>query len=291
MQPPELQFEPLYDEVVTLFVGRASPLVRSARLGWDAIRDETLIGPLTEPPWAEILVELKQQGLAIKRQIDLHGPEGVKRLVAAGGGVGILFDTALRQELQDGQLCALSLQARLRSARPVWSVASTPACRPWPSSSAPSSRTDSATVKSPRREHMPETWSPEWSNAVFSLEERDRRWARVRELMARDGIDVIVCLPCSNNHDRGQADARYLTQLGENSDEATVVFPLEGEVFGLALARRRVALVQLVHRQSRVRAAAPAARRSSARMQAQPGFERGTIGIAGAHVVAARPRA
>lgn len=77
---------------------------------------------------------------------------------------------------------------------------------------------------------MPDQWTPEWSNAVFSLEERNRRWRKVRELMARDGIDVVVCLPCTNSHDRGAASARYLTQLGENSDEQIVVFPIEGEV-------------------------------------------------------------
>src|SRR5207253_5821889 len=77
---------------------------------------------------------------------------------------------------------------------------------------------------------MPDKWSPDWSNAVFSLEERDRRWQKVRQLMARDGIDVVVCLPCTNSHDRGQASARYLTQLGENSDEQIVVFPVEGEI-------------------------------------------------------------
>ena len=77
---------------------------------------------------------------------------------------------------------------------------------------------------------MAEQWTPEWSNAVFSLEERDRRWTKVRALMARDCLDVIVCLPWTSNHDRGQADSRYLTQLGENTDETTVVFPLEGEV-------------------------------------------------------------
>ena len=77
---------------------------------------------------------------------------------------------------------------------------------------------------------MPESWSPAWSNAVFTLEERDRRWAEVRDLMRRDGIDLVVCLPCTNSHDRGQADARYLTQLGENSDETTVAFPIEGRV-------------------------------------------------------------
>ncbi len=76
---------------------------------------------------------------------------------------------------------------------------------------------------------MADEWSPGWSNAVFSLDERDQRWARVRSLMARDGVDLIVCLPWTSNHDRGQADPRYLTQLGENSDETTVVFPLEGD--------------------------------------------------------------
>jgi len=73
-------------------------------------------------------------------------------------------------------------------------------------------------------------WSPAWSNAVFPVEEKDRRWAKVRKLMARDGIDLIVCMPCTNSHDRGQADSRYLTQLGENADETTVAFPVEGEV-------------------------------------------------------------
>ncbi len=75
-----------------------------------------------------------------------------------------------------------------------------------------------------------EKWDPAWSNAVFSLAERDRRWARVRALMKRDGIDLLVCMPCTNSHDRGAADARYLTQLGENSDESSVAFPIEGEV-------------------------------------------------------------
>jgi Xaa-Pro dipeptidase len=73
-------------------------------------------------------------------------------------------------------------------------------------------------------------WSPEWSNAVFSLAERDRRWAKVRRLMGRDSVGVIFCLPCTNSHDRGAADARYLTQLGENSDESIVAFPIEGPV-------------------------------------------------------------
>jgi Xaa-Pro aminopeptidase len=73
-------------------------------------------------------------------------------------------------------------------------------------------------------------WSPDWRNAVFPLAERDLRWSKVRGLMARDGIDAIICLPNTHNYDRAQADSRYLTQLGENGDETTVAFPIEGTV-------------------------------------------------------------
>src|SRR5580692_3820077 len=75
-----------------------------------------------------------------------------------------------------------------------------------------------------------EQWSPEWSNAVFSVEERDQRWARVRTLMARDGIDLIVCFPLTHQHGRSAGDARYLTQLGENTDQVTVAGPIEGSI-------------------------------------------------------------
>jgi Xaa-Pro aminopeptidase len=73
-------------------------------------------------------------------------------------------------------------------------------------------------------------WSPEWSNAVFSTAERDRRWANVRRLMREAGIDAIVAPSCTNGHGRGSADHRYLTQLGDNSEELTVAFPLDGAV-------------------------------------------------------------
>ena len=128
---------------------------------------------------------------------------------------------------------------------------------------------------------MSEFWSPDWSNAVFSVAERDRRWARVRELMRRDGIDLVVCLPCTNSHDRGQADARYLTQLGENSDEATVAFPIEGEVAAWhtrgGMWPSANWLEQGVY---------PAPRGTGGRtivdwVKQHPQFERATIGVAG----------
>jgi Xaa-Pro aminopeptidase len=114
---------------------------------------------------------------------------------------------------------------------------------------------------------------------VFSLAERERRWARVRALMARDGIDVLACLPCTNNHDRGQQDVRYLTQLGENSDEVTVLFPLEGGVTAW-LSRGGVWPASNWFTDIRSGSRGSGAKHVIARLQ-EAGFERGTIGIPG----------
>ena len=70
----------------------------------------------------------------------------------------------------------------------------------------------------------------DWQLPTFSMEERERRWGRVRELMRRDGIDCIVGLNSTGTHNRNQADVRYLTQLGNNCEEVGVCFPLDGKV-------------------------------------------------------------
>jgi len=74
----------------------------------------------------------------------------------------------------------------------------------------------------------------------FSLKERDRRWKRVRELMAKAGIDVIVT-PANTSHAMDwQADTRYLTHIGGGLNAlAACVFPLEGEVTAAAYSAMR----------------------------------------------------
>ncbi|HEX6510832.1 MAG TPA: M24 family metallopeptidase [Chloroflexota bacterium] len=64
----------------------------------------------------------------------------------------------------------------------------------------------------------------------FSLAERDRRWARVRQAMEREHLDVIVAPPHTGHHDHFSANARYLAGLGGFSLEVGAVFPLESEV-------------------------------------------------------------
>lgn len=50
----------------------------------------------------------------------------------------------------------------------------------------------------------------------FSLAERERRWARVRTLMARDNLDVIFVPQNTGFFNMFQANGCYLTGLGGN---------------------------------------------------------------------------
>ena len=78
---------------------------------------------------------------------------------------------------------------------------------------------------------MPQTSPAKHAYRRFSLAERDRRWAKVRELMRRDGLAAIVAPQNPGNSTDWQADARYLSHCGGGADASiAAVFPLEGEV-------------------------------------------------------------
>jgi Xaa-Pro dipeptidase len=65
---------------------------------------------------------------------------------------------------------------------------------------------------------------------TFSLEERHRRWALLRQEMSKAGFDALISLPHQGHWDQFGADTRYITQIGGFQTEVGAVFPLEGEV-------------------------------------------------------------
>src|SRR4051812_17835708 len=69
----------------------------------------------------------------------------------------------------------------------------------------------------------------------FSLAERDRRWAAVRQAMAAERLDVIV-VPNNTGHSTDfQANVRWLTHVGGRGDaHIAAVFPLEGAATAVA---------------------------------------------------------
>ncbi len=64
----------------------------------------------------------------------------------------------------------------------------------------------------------------------LSLAERDRRYKKVREGMARQGIDYLLLPANTGRWEQMMADSRYLTSIGGFATEVFTVFPLEGEV-------------------------------------------------------------
>jgi Xaa-Pro dipeptidase len=68
----------------------------------------------------------------------------------------------------------------------------------------------------------------------FSLAERDRRWNRVRELMAADNIDCIFVPPNTGHWDTFQASGRYLTTIGGNNAQVATIFPFDGDVTAIS---------------------------------------------------------
>lgn len=61
----------------------------------------------------------------------------------------------------------------------------------------------------------------------FTLEERDRRWTRLRALMRAAGCDCLVARSAAS--DPRQRVSRYLAQVGGGDFGTTVVFPHNGE--------------------------------------------------------------
>jgi Xaa-Pro aminopeptidase len=63
---------------------------------------------------------------------------------------------------------------------------------------------------------------------ILSIDERDRRWAAVREKMFLHALDGLVLFGTDFNSSMGMANVRYVTQIGVILG-AYVVFPLVGE--------------------------------------------------------------
>src|ERR687891_1439557 len=64
----------------------------------------------------------------------------------------------------------------------------------------------------------------------LSLQERDRRYQKVRDEMARRNIACLLLPANTGRWEQLQADSRYLTSIGGFATEVFTVFPLEGEV-------------------------------------------------------------
>ena len=82
---------------------------------------------------------------------------------------------------------------------------------------------------------------------TFSLDERKRRWDRVRQLMGEGQLDCLIGFPSQGRFEQFHANTRYLIQIGGFMTEAAVVFPLAGEVTAIVQTPRDVEWWSSIH--------------------------------------------
>lgn len=79
----------------------------------------------------------------------------------------------------------------------------------------------------------------EYPYPLFSLQERDRRWSALRELMNRSEMDVIVAPQNSGHSTDFQSNSRWISQCGGGGDaDIAVVFPLLDDVTVVATSAK-----------------------------------------------------
>jgi DNA-binding transcriptional LysR family regulator len=101
--------EPAYVDPVVFFTAPAHRLAGRADVSMDDLRQEHLVGKFTEDFWGHVYYDLRQHGNAFAKTIDLNSAEAVKRVVASGVGVGMLFASSLEAEAIRGQLVPLNI--------------------------------------------------------------------------------------------------------------------------------------------------------------------------------------
>ena len=107
--PGPVRVEEVYVDPVLFFTAPANRLAGRPDLTLDDLRAEQLVGKFSEAYWGRFYYDLQERGCVPSQTIDLSSAEAVKRIVASGVGVGVLFESAVNEELERGDLVALAL--------------------------------------------------------------------------------------------------------------------------------------------------------------------------------------
>jgi len=104
-----VRVEPVYVDPVLFFSAPAHRLATQPRIAFDDLREEQLVGKFSEAYWGRFHDDLRERECRFARSIDLSSAEAVKRIVASGVGIGVLFESAVKAELERGDLVSLRI--------------------------------------------------------------------------------------------------------------------------------------------------------------------------------------
>jgi DNA-binding transcriptional LysR family regulator len=124
-RPKYLTSEELYQDRVVFFAAPDAPIANKAVVTLDELNGQTLIGKFVDSHWRRIFRELEETGFRPKRRVTIIAPEAVKRMVARGVGVGVLFEASIKRELAEGVFRRIELSTP--SMRESFCLATSPA--------------------------------------------------------------------------------------------------------------------------------------------------------------------
>jgi DNA-binding transcriptional LysR family regulator len=101
---PDLVAESLYDDPIVFFAAPGAAIAQRTHVGLEDLAGETMVGVFSELFWGQIHHDMARRGYAWRNEIDLRSSEAIKRLVEAGMGTGVLFESSVAAELADGRL-------------------------------------------------------------------------------------------------------------------------------------------------------------------------------------------
>jgi LysR family transcriptional regulator, regulator for metE and metH len=102
-----VRVEQVYVDPVRFFTAPAHHLAARPAVSLDDLQAEQLVGKFSEAYWGRFHYDLRERGWPLSQSIDLSSAEAVKRIVASGVGVGVLFESTLKPEFERGELVAL----------------------------------------------------------------------------------------------------------------------------------------------------------------------------------------
>jgi len=119
---PSLAKELLYCDQLVVFAPAGSPLLHGRRYDWPELQALTLLmAPFDDISWEHAVTDWERRGVSLPRVRHLHTAEGVKQMVHAGAGLGVLFRSALLRDLAEGRFFEIAVSG-LSIGVPYWVI-------------------------------------------------------------------------------------------------------------------------------------------------------------------------
>lgn len=109
--PADVFAEPLYNDPLVIFTHPSHALARKGSVTVDELAEERLVGRFVAEPsyWHAVFRGRLLQASSHANYVELHSLEAAKRLVETGFGIGVLYESVVRRDIDEGRLTKINV--------------------------------------------------------------------------------------------------------------------------------------------------------------------------------------